>query len=606
MMRDFAMKKLLLVVVAALVIALGLWIAFRVVQANRALAVAELLPKTTLFLAEVPDFKSAREQWRSSDLHAIWREPAVQTWLQKPFGRLQQNQRGRQMFDDFLRLRPTDGFVALTSIEKDEPKLVGGFHFDASAADVRSFVQEYEGRAQAKSGGSAGETITYQQHQIETVDLGRFVVARVYDRDWFFVANDVAALKALLDRADRLSKAPRDSLRESDAFQGGTQPLPAHYAAMVYLAPQPLVERVLPLVSMAGQSAATAQLQKLKEVRSVAGTLGFANGKMSEATFVAMPRRGPEEKVSRPSLPAADANTFFYSDALLHWLAGGQLTAGSSAIPRPAFLQQFSGALVRQGITQADLQAAFGDEMELIGQWPPGSRWPTLLASLPVRDAARARKIADALTSVEIGGSAWARTQQNGVNLYNLPGLGGLIPVTLTLAVSDKKLVAGSDATAVAAAVQSTPPPAEPLEKNERFRDAAAQVPAAGSAFDYIDTRLLFERIDASLRPLLVMSAAIYPALGNKINVAQLPPPDAIAKHLSPIVMSQRYTDGGYLSESVGPITFNEATIGAASAVGALYIYWQRNLHAGSLFQLTQSAPAATPSPTATPTASPF
>ncbi|HEY5036681.1 MAG TPA: DUF3352 domain-containing protein, partial [Chthoniobacterales bacterium] len=574
-------------------------------QANRALAVAELLPKTTLFLAEVPDFRNAREQWRSSDLHAIWREPAVQDWLQKPFGRLQQNQHGRQMFDDFLRLGPTDGFVALTSIENNEPKLVGGFHFEASEADVRSFVQEYEGRAEAKSGAPVHETITYQQHQIETVDLGRFVVARVYDRDWFFVANDVATLKALIDRADRLSKATHDSLRDSDAFQAGTQPLPAHYAAMVYLAPQPLVERVLPFVSMAGQSAVTTQLQKLKGVRSVAGTLGFANGKMSEATFVAMLRRGPEAKVSRPSLPAADANTFFYSDTLLHWL-GGQLTAGSPAIPRAAFLQQFSGALVRQGITQADLQAAFGDEMELVGQWPPGSRWPTLLASVPVRDAARARKIAGALTSVEIAGSAWTHSQQNGVDLYDLPGFGGLIPVTLTLAVSDKKLVVGSDATAVSAAVNSTPPPAESLEKSERFRDAAAQVPAPGSAFNYIDTRLLFERIDASLRPLLVMSAAIYPALGNKINVAQLPPPDAIAKHLSPIVMSQRYTDGGYLSESVGPITFNEATIGAASAVGALYIYWQRNLPAGSLFQLTPSAPAAVPSPTATPTASPF
>lgn len=601
------MKKLLLVVVAALVIALGLWIAFRAVQAHRQLAVAELLPKTTLFLAEIPDFKSAREQWRASDLHAIWREPAVQAWLQKPTAGWPQNQRAHQMFEDFLRLGPTDGFVALTSIENNEPKLVGGFHFEASAAEVRNFVEDYEGRARAKTGGApARETTTYQQHQIETVDLGRFKIARVYDRDWFFVADDVTTLKALLDRADRLSKPTRDSLRDSETFQAGTQPLPAHYAAMVYLAPQAFVARILPLASMAGQSAVTTQLQKLKEIRSMAGTFGFENGKMSEATFVAMPRRGAEEKISRPSLGAADANTFFYSDTLLHWSAGGQLVAGTSAIPRLAFLQPFSEALVRQGLTQADLQAAFGDEMELIGQWPPGSRWPIVLASVPVRDAARARKVADALTSVEVGGSAWTRTQQNGLTLYNLPGFGGLVPVTLTLAVSDKKLVVGSDAGAVTAEINSASPPAEPLEKSERFRAAAALVPAAGSAFNYVDTRLLFERIDASLRPLLVMSAAIYPALGNRINAAQLPPPEAIAKHLSPIVMSQRYTDGGYLSESVGPITFNEATIGTVGAVGALYIYWQRHLQAGSLFQPTLSAPAATPSATATPSASPF
>jgi hypothetical protein len=35
-----------------------------------------------------------------------------------------------------------------------------------------------------------------------------------------------------------------------------------------------------------------------------------------------------------------------------------------------------------------------------------------------------------------------------------------------------------------------------------------------------------------------------------------------VAKHLSPIVSSQRYEADGYLTESVGPITLSEAAVG--------------------------------------------
>jgi hypothetical protein len=68
--------------------------------------------------------------------------------------------------------------------------------------------------------------------------------------------------------------------------------------------------------------------------------------------------------------------------------------------------------------------------------------------------------------------------------------------------------------------------------------------------------------------------------------------------------MSQRYTGDGYLSESVGPVTFNEATVGAAGLMSALYIYLHRGLKLGSLLPSTATAPAppAAASPTPIPT----
>ena len=89
------MKKLFAVIATALVVAAGLWIAFRIQLANQLATVPELLPKSTLLLVEAPDVKRSRDLWHTSDLYQIWREPAVQAWLQKPLDQVPANRAGR-------------------------------------------------------------------------------------------------------------------------------------------------------------------------------------------------------------------------------------------------------------------------------------------------------------------------------------------------------------------------------------------------------------------------------------------------------------------------------------------------------------------------------
>ena len=197
------MKKLLAVIVLALVVATAVWIFLRVQLANRLAAVPELLPATTLLVVQVPDFKRTREQWHRSDLYQIWREPAVQGWLRDSLARLPKHSGGRQTLGDFLQLGPTHSFVALTSLENNEPKMIGGFHFDRSPEEVRTFVDQRKAEWLPKFGAAKRETTVYEQHSIETISVSHFIFASVYDNHWFFVANDLAALKALLDRVDR-------------------------------------------------------------------------------------------------------------------------------------------------------------------------------------------------------------------------------------------------------------------------------------------------------------------------------------------------------------------------------------------------------------------
>ncbi|MBA3961869.1 MAG: hypothetical protein H0X40_08215 [Chthoniobacterales bacterium] len=589
------MKKFLVVVSAALVIALVLVLILRVQQANRTLRVTELLPKTTLVMAQVVDCKKAREQWHTSDLYALWQEPALQAWLEKPLADLAKKRGNDETLHQFLGLEPRDVFVALASIDNNDPKFIGGFHFDKTETEARRFVDEREAPWLAKS-GSKREKIGYLDHQIETVNAGRFALATVYDRNWFFASNDLALLKGALDRADRRSaNAAGGSLQQSELYRAATKHFSDDYAGLFFLDPHPFVEKLLPVLAMTGQPVAAEQLQQIKSLRSIAGTLGFDHGKMREATFVAMPRKDAGEKISRPSLATASQNTFFYSAALTQWHAGWSMY-GASPQAMPAFFRQYESAFARAGVSSTDLSAAFGDEMEVVAEWPPEAHWPVLYLVLPVRDKSRAGKIADALASVELAGAGWTRSEKDGVSFYTSAGFGGFVPVRPTLALSDRLFVAGSDDAAVAMAVGQKPPAAGALTKSATFQQAEGELPVGNAGFSYLDPQLFLERADAALRPLLLMGATFYPALGNKLATSKLPPIDTITKHLSPIVMTQRFTDEGYLNESIGPVTFNEAAFGlAAIGIGA-YTYFGSGF--GGQPHSLSPALSATPSPT--------
>ena len=89
--------------------------------------------------------------------------------------------------------------------------------------------------------------------------------------------------------------------------------------------------------------------------------------------------------------------------------------------------------------------AAFGDEMEITGSWPSDAHWAVMSVRLTVRDGARARKIADAFTTVPLAGATWTRTEKDGVSYYATEGFGGFEPIRPAFAISSRELIAGSD-----------------------------------------------------------------------------------------------------------------------------------------------------------------
>src|SRR5512132_3432574 len=227
-------------------------------------------------------------------------------------------------------------------------------------------------------------------------------------------------------------------------------------------------------------------------------------------------------------------------------------------------------ALSDSGVTAADWKAAFGIELGSLANWPSSARWPSLLVTLPLTDGTKAGQIVEALLRAEENG-LWTATEKDGARDFAKQSAASFVAITPTIALSDRRLIAGLDPTSVEEAITRARGSSSELADSQTYKGAARLLPAPTNFFAYIDTAQLYSRLDASLRPMLLMAAASVPAVAGSIDPTKLPAPEVITKHLSPIVSSQRYDGDGYIAESIGPITLDQLGIGVAifSSFGA-------------------------------------
>jgi hypothetical protein len=310
--------------------------------------------------------------------------------------------------------------------------------------------------------------------------------------------------------------------------------------------------------------------------------------------------------LTRSSLALGTKETFLYLASFLN--LPNQMTWPSAGPARPGLpgaLQKMVDAVSGNGITMQEWNDAFGPELGVLGNWASGAQWPMMMASLPVKDSGKAGQLLSKVASSP-NAAGWTQQEREGVKYFSMPNAGGLFSITPVLALSDKMLVAGSSESAVETAIKRSIAGNSELASSETFRSAEGPVPAAKQAFVYIDTALLYTRLDAAIRPILMMGAAFVPAINENVDLNKLPAPEAITKHLSPIVMSQNYETDGYVTESIGPVTIYQAAAGAALLGGAGVFIYQKQTHGGGLPNLVPSLSppqgGASPQPSISPT----
>ena len=585
------MKRLLLVLCGA-ALAGGIWLAINGSLRAESAPVTALLPRDTLAMVHLPNFSETRTQWHESDLYKLWSEPAVQEFLQKPLAQAPDFGSVRDRMQELEELGLKDGFLALTAWANNEPKLAGGFRFKGSATDAERVVGKWRERAQQNAPDAAKEIIKHRHHRLEVVRHGAITVATAYHDDWFFAANDVEVLKTLLDRADGTLQDDQTLAREEN-FVAASRHMPESYAAMAYGRLDRYFERLsakLPQGTLSGEN-----LDKVRQIRSAAAATRFENGKIRDVFFVAMPKGGDAVELTRASLSIATKESFLYVASFLD--LANQLS-GTSAPPAtvPGALQRVMDSLAASGITSAEWNNAFSSEFGVIGDWPENSRLPALFATLPVKDAATANRIVTALTSAAGEEARWTTSAADGVQYYSLPPTNPMVPVSPTIGVTNNLLIAGIDQNSVQAATTRITGGNSELADSRTFTEAAALVPEAKQSFTYVDTALLYTRLDAAVRPMLVMAAAFVPAIAQAVDLSRLPPSEVVTRHLSPVVISQSYQDDGYVTESIGPVSIFHAGVGIARATGA-GAAWYRQTTSGVPPTANPPAPTILPSP---------
>jgi hypothetical protein len=563
------MKRILFLLIALAVAAFAGWYYWQFSQRVSNTPVAALLPRETIFVGQIPDFNRAYDEWQHCDIYQLYREPAMQDFLRPALagtGNTSKTDAVSQTLLEIEELAPKNAFVALTSIDNNNPRIVGGFHFRGTQEEAERIIDKWRSRLTGQNSSLQREKVQYQGHEIEVTKTGSFTVVTAYNPPWFFVATDATDMQSLLDRADRRSSNPDNRLDKDETYRAAISRRLSNDVAFFYLQPKTFSQRLAALRAAVGSTPAPGEGTMLEKMRSITGSMRFQNGKIHDALFLGMPKLEQNATLTRSSLSLGTKETFLYLAILLNLGERMDTLNQAAAFAGTKIFQTLSDS----GITAADWKAAFGTELGSLATWPSSARWPSLLVTIPVADATKVQQIVEALLRAEEEGS-WTATEKDGVRYFSKQSASGLVAITPTIALSDRMLIAGLDLTSVEEAMKRARGSSSELAESQTYKAAERLLPAPTNFFAYIDTAQLYSRLDASLRPMLLMAAAFVPAVASSIDATKLPAPDVITKHLSPIVSSQRYDGDGYMAESMGPITLDQLGIGVAisSSFGA-------------------------------------
>jgi len=585
------MKRILFVLIALTVAACAGWYYWQFSQRVSSAPVAALLPRETIFLAQIPDFNRARDEWQRCDIYQLYREPAVQDFLRKPLSNAPKTDAVSQTLGEIERLAPRNVFVALTSIDNNNPRIVGGFRFSGSPEEAERIIGKWRSMLTGQNSSLKQEKVQYQGHEIAVTKTGSLTIATVVDSPWFFMATDASDVQSLLDRVDRRTSNPDNRLDKDERYRAAISRRPSNDVAFFYLQPKTFSQRLAALRAAVGSTPAPGEGTMLEKMHCITGSMRFENGKIHDVFYMGMPKLEQNMTLTRSSLSLGTKETFLYLAMLLN--LGERMDTLNQAATF-AGTKTFQ-ALSDSGITAADWKAAFGTELGSLAQWPSNAHWPSLLVTLPVTDATKAAKIVQALVRADEDGS-WTPTEKDGVRYFSKQSAASFVAITPTIALSDRNLIGGLDPTSVEEAMKRAGGASSELAESPTYKGADRLLPAPTNFFAYIDTAQLYSRLDASLRPMLLMAAAFVPAVAGSIDPGKLPAPEVITKHLSPIVSSQRYDGDGYMAESIGPITLDQLGIGIAifSSFGAAAA---RQTGFGTPAKVLPMAPTPSPTP---------
>src|SRR6266536_5939772 len=169
------MKRLLLVILLGAIAALTAYYIVRQHPAAVPSAIANLLPADTALFIHLPDAEKNRDAWHRTDLYQLYREPAVQDFLQKPKSRFPEKGAVKEAWHDLASLRIRNGFLATNNF--DTLRLIGGLEFRCQEKEAENVIERWKSRLLEKTPGTERSSADYEKHHIDILSGGQFTFA---------------------------------------------------------------------------------------------------------------------------------------------------------------------------------------------------------------------------------------------------------------------------------------------------------------------------------------------------------------------------------------------------------------------------------------------
>jgi hypothetical protein len=519
---------------------------------------AELLPAETVALASIPDLPRTASRWPKTILAKIGAEPEMKGFLERPFQYLTKDHGGNEAAGVLWKLKPGRIFTAVISVTSNETAALVGFQFwggksghDVAVARLREELSKGEPPPELTRETYNGVEIVSSHH-------GAHTLYNASQGQWGFLSNNLAVIKDAIDRASGRKK--EGSLAENPRYKEVLDKLLKDADLLFFCQPQSALETLLEVGSSLGAQPIPQQVEQLRKVEAVGATTMLDDANLRDRIFVL--RRNPPDigtlshQGMKLTSPATVAYFDFASDfRQMSTAASNAITAGLLNLPS-----------IRNSKLPQLFPEAFGPDCAISISWAAEQTTPTGLLAIQVKDQAKADAAVHEALSLFPEASV---TELDGLRYINFPSLQSAF-ANPTLALADGFLILGSNSEQLSQAMQSFKS-GDTLENSPGFASAINSYRTANEVFGYIDSKALFERSFPKLRQVIIFGAAIMPGVSEIIDGSKLPETETIAKYLQPIVYSQTRIPEGYLVESNGPITMNQALLIAAGAGAAFF-----------------------------------
>jgi len=543
------MKKITIGLVIVALLILGGVVLFK--RSGGESQAAALAPEDTVVFVNIPNIPRTGFRWIGTALAQIAADPEMQAFLELPLKNLKESPSTGEASGVLVGLKPGNIFLAATHADGQGAQGLLGFQFwgnrkdyDNAIARLRKELPEPD--QEAVKDNHNGLEILVTRHG----DLTLYSAAA---GRWGFLSTSLDQIKTALDRAT--GNSPLTSLKTNPRFVKVIAQLPVDPELLFYFEPEKAVDSLLAVGRSVGANPIPSQIEELKSAEAVGGILKIDGRLQRDAIFVLRPSREdslPKLTHSAMALTTQDTTAFF--DFALNFASIQSLVEGlAEAYPRAAAL---AGPLA-EAATQI-----YGPECALVANWPDGNMAPTPLLAVTVKDEARSSDFL-AQTIGSVPGAI--RQDFKGNTVYSFPAGYTSLSVAqnngfLLLGMSPEALFQAGEIKSGGGTLRDAPD----------FKNAVSAFESANEAFCYIDTRTVFTRVYNSFVPVIRFGAAMMPDLKKRIDVSKLPKAETIAKHLPPIVLSQKRTTEGTLIESSGPVSMTQfLLLGGAGVMAA-------------------------------------